>query len=620
MDNISPPPNASPEEIEAWNQMMDTMVTFIKASTNLMNTITTKVRFSSQAWMGTKGAKAVGGCEPECEACLPKPPPPPCGVCTEDNKTAAKKVPSSKTGVAKEPSGSLKSASAVKSPSAVAEAEPASAEGASSTDAHDIAFVSTEEETPAEDVPAEEVPAVDDNAEEAPGGEVPAEVTPTDEEAPAVVEEDDGENQEAEEAKKLDENELPEKEPAGGDNSKCCCSTIREERAQNKKSHCKCKKKKKKRDISSEAVIEEEQEDEAEEVEEVERKCGCGATPGNKEWLMQEMVVKLENAQSEITQLQEELAKLQRMDMSKKVGPHATPNPAKLYQEIMRGSQPPSSPTSRMYPQMMQPSLYAGNMTGYPDSGYNVRTNQTRMPNQSVNQLPNQSRNQLISQSLNRVPNQSANQSVTQPPNQSGNLPGKPDCDAPCAGLSKKEESETSLDCAPGCDGRTNSRTVTGYGSSMGQPQMRLTNSYQGAGGQNMGARSATPYPNVQQPPRRNSWGGNQAQMDPAGYNRGAPNFAQGQNFQQQNYIGGAAPPGYPLNLGPSDYYNLRGQYGVPAQPSVIRESVLCPSRSPCQDTPPPPKRILVCGPQQSRSQNLPSNFNDCSPDCPGGF
>lgn len=64
--------------------------------------------------------------------------------------------------------------------------------------------------------------------------------------------------------------------------------------------------------------------------------CGCGATPGNTEAMMKDMMGKLANAQEEINQLQEELAKLQRMDASKRTGPHAGPNPAALYREIMK--------------------------------------------------------------------------------------------------------------------------------------------------------------------------------------------------------------------------------------------------------------------------------------------
>lgn len=64
--------------------------------------------------------------------------------------------------------------------------------------------------------------------------------------------------------------------------------------------------------------------------------CGCGATPGNTEAMMQDMMGKLASAQEEINLLQEELAKLQRMDASKRTGPHAGPNPAALYREIMK--------------------------------------------------------------------------------------------------------------------------------------------------------------------------------------------------------------------------------------------------------------------------------------------
>jgi len=49
MDKLPPPPKGSPEEIQAWNNMMDTMVTFIKASTHLMNTITDKVRYKAKS-------------------------------------------------------------------------------------------------------------------------------------------------------------------------------------------------------------------------------------------------------------------------------------------------------------------------------------------------------------------------------------------------------------------------------------------------------------------------------------------------------------------------------------------------------------------------------------------
>ncbi|XP_060534999.1 uncharacterized protein LOC132707243 isoform X2 [Cylas formicarius] len=51
----APPSNSSPDEIQAWNHMMETMVTFIKASTHLMDTINRKMR-------------AEGKCEPQCKA------------------------------------------------------------------------------------------------------------------------------------------------------------------------------------------------------------------------------------------------------------------------------------------------------------------------------------------------------------------------------------------------------------------------------------------------------------------------------------------------------------------------------------------------------------------------
>lgn len=56
MDQLLPPPNGSPEEIQAWNAMMDTMVTFIKASTTLINTITNKVQPNGRK-PAPKGAK-----------------------------------------------------------------------------------------------------------------------------------------------------------------------------------------------------------------------------------------------------------------------------------------------------------------------------------------------------------------------------------------------------------------------------------------------------------------------------------------------------------------------------------------------------------------------------------
>lgn len=74
------------------------------------------------------------------------------------------------------------------------------------------------------------------------------------------------------------------------------------------------------------------------EEEEPEAMCGCGATEGNTEALMRDMVQKLDNAQQEIGKLQEEMARLYRMDASKRIGPHGGPNPAALYREIMRDS------------------------------------------------------------------------------------------------------------------------------------------------------------------------------------------------------------------------------------------------------------------------------------------
>lgn len=54
--------------------------------------------------------------------------------------------------------------------------------------------------------------------------------------------------------------------------------------------------------------------------------------------MVHEMLQKLANAQREITELQEEMARLQRMDASRRTGPHGGPNPAALYREIMKDS------------------------------------------------------------------------------------------------------------------------------------------------------------------------------------------------------------------------------------------------------------------------------------------
>lgn len=61
MDKLPPPPKGSPEEIQAWNNMMDTMVTFIKASTHLMNTITDKVRNKAKSGVNISASSPVEG-------------------------------------------------------------------------------------------------------------------------------------------------------------------------------------------------------------------------------------------------------------------------------------------------------------------------------------------------------------------------------------------------------------------------------------------------------------------------------------------------------------------------------------------------------------------------------
>ncbi|ERL84500.1 hypothetical protein D910_01930 [Dendroctonus ponderosae] len=243
MDQLLPPPNGSPEEIQAWNAMMDTMVTFIKASTTLINTITSKVQPGGRAVDSKKGAKVpqlLGGCEPECETCQPKPP---CGICGDDTKTPSP------------------------SPKPVAQAAP-----------------------PPEPVAEAPPQAPEENAD-----------APT----------------ETEEASEAPEDAAPAADPAPAESSgRCSCS----------------------RKGRTEEPIEEKQEDE----EDAEAMCGCGATEGNTEALMRDMVQKLDNAQQEIAKLQEEMARLYRMDASKRIGPHGGPNPAALYREIMRDSDVPA--------------------------------------------------------------------------------------------------------------------------------------------------------------------------------------------------------------------------------------------------------------------------------------
>ncbi|KAH1008590.1 proline-, glutamic acid- and leucine-rich protein 1 isoform X1 [Dendroctonus ponderosae] len=309
MDQLLPPPNGSPEEIQAWNAMMDTMVTFIKASTTLINTITSKVQPGGRAVDSKKGAKVpqlLGGCEPECETCQPKPP---CGICGDDTKT---------------PSPSPKPvAQAAPPPEPVAEAPPQAPE--------ENADAPTETEE-ASEAPEDAAPAADPAPAESSG--VVADAAPS---------------------------------QAGG-TKKCNCAAIRAQRlADEKKERCSCSRKGR-----TEEPIEEKQEDE----EDAEAMCGCGATEGNTEALMRDMVQKLDNAQQEIAKLQEEMARLYRMDASKRIGPHGGPNPAALYREIMRDSDVPAqrSISHRRPPSMCIPcddpnaSRFAGDTPAMPSA------------------------------------------------------------------------------------------------------------------------------------------------------------------------------------------------------------------------------------------------------------
>ncbi|KAL1517551.1 hypothetical protein ABEB36_001301 [Hypothenemus hampei] len=286
MDKLVPPPNGSPEEIQAWSVMMDTMVTFIKASTNLMNIITHKARYTSSV-EGIKIGDVVGGCEPECEACKPKPP---CGICgkTEELRDAPK--------------------------SALAIAEK---EGVSETPEEDP--IVTEAPTDDSEMPTDEPP----NQVDEPPNESPLEVPP--ETVPDV-------SSPSEERK--------QSITPSSNETKCVCAAIKAKRlADQKKDRCNCLKKKSKQKRNQQDIMEEEEEEFQQQPAEEEKLCACGPTEGNKDFMVKDMMEKLASAQQEITKLQGEMARLQRMDASKRVGPHGGPNPAALYKEIVKDSE-----------------------------------------------------------------------------------------------------------------------------------------------------------------------------------------------------------------------------------------------------------------------------------------
>ncbi|KAF7277070.1 hypothetical protein GWI33_009477, partial [Rhynchophorus ferrugineus] len=279
MNNIAPP-RGTPEELQAWNNMMDTMVTFIKASTTLMNTITSKMMLTQAA---ARSVEESQECEESCEACRPTPPRPICGVCPENAKKQEK------------------------SPSKVSFQEPAAAEEPKPEG-------EATEEGAKPDAPAEE------NAEKT--NDADAEKKPDEEASPP---------------KKSSSNVAAE--ASSTDAKKCICSTVRAKRLEEKEK------------------AEDEQLNEPK--DEIIKTCCCGPTDGNTDAEMREMIEKLAKAQAEITELQSQMARLQRLSSTKRFGPHGGPNTASLYKEIMRNNEPcPASPSARLQNQVARPRPY----------------------------------------------------------------------------------------------------------------------------------------------------------------------------------------------------------------------------------------------------------------------
>ncbi|CAG9761461.1 unnamed protein product [Ceutorhynchus assimilis] len=362
MENLKPPANSSPEEIEAWNHMMDTMVTFIKASTNLMNTITSKVKASSRGTMQSakSSSAAVSSCEAACSMCHPAKLEP-CGICVQQVPAVQKHPGTHEKRKSAEPpcdvfpEGTESSLSPPPVPVDSVEPPPDPVIHVEETSNIPPGEPSAIEPTPEPYSPDKpEEPSVPEPTPE-PGEqpEEPSVIEVAAESSAPVVEPIPKPNEDPIEKPPsiLSAEKQPPEHPsigveppvqpvrrpsaAAGD-VQCVCASIRADRIrmQSQKADCCCRG-------SGKRPLQETVKSDKEKLEELPQDleifCACGPSQKQRDIMEQEMVEKLVKAQREITNLQEEMARLQRMN--KKTGPHATPNTAQLYNEIMKGSQ-----------------------------------------------------------------------------------------------------------------------------------------------------------------------------------------------------------------------------------------------------------------------------------------
>ncbi|XP_030765894.1 uncharacterized protein LOC115889933 isoform X2 [Sitophilus oryzae] len=372
MDGITPP-YGTPEEIQAWNNMMETMVTFIRASTNLMNTITISMNAG-------KALPQESECEEACEVCKSARTKPKCGVCPagrDDLSDASKKggskvlfiipsdtdetgdTPSNKQIVAPEKDiipEELEASEQQQVKEAHAEA-PNVEQGNEEIDAEAGKPPSKEgsasEATPAEQSMPEPQPT-EPSEEAGPDSTQPSSTPSSKGHSSNIVvplqpvgppsRGASGTGPGRVHSGTAKAGAQPGREPSattkpGGDTKSCVCATIRAKRLEEQEA----------------------KEGKPEDQVQVERVCACGPTEGNTDAEMREMIEKLANAQQEISDLQQQMAKLQRLSSTKRFGPHGGPNPATLYKEIMRNNERSYGgsplPPGRPYPPNLRQKL-----------------------------------------------------------------------------------------------------------------------------------------------------------------------------------------------------------------------------------------------------------------------